>query len=328
VPVYAAPRPLAAMQAKTAALDFSTNLEQVIDLTGSSLAGSEPPTDVVSLASVLELRLRSPNIRPPGLDANAIDLFDHADLKYVGVAAQPAEVQTTEVLPETSLENGAENGGQVVSDETIYFGIVTWSPWSTPNEIRINVLIDTDADGTDDFRLYNLDAAAYGGLWFGPAYVSRLQNLDTLESWIQGPLNGVSASRFDANLFFQSALVLPVSAADLGLSAEQSRFAFHVETSSADLAGYGVTMIDRTPVLYYDVQEPALHFTPPADTAPLWRDAPQTRIQIRLDPVGQARTPAAGVLILHHHNAAGDQVSLVNISYRWPANLYLPVIKR
>ena len=78
----------------------------------------------------------------------------------------------------------------------------------------------------------------------------------------------------------------------------------------------------------YDVLKPALRFAPPADTAPLWRDESATGIAVRLDPEGQASAPAAGVLILHHHNAAADQASLVAVNYRWPANLYLPAIRR
>jgi hypothetical protein len=202
VPLYAAPRPLASMAAATTALDFSGNLEQTITLAGSSLRGNAPPTDTVALASVLELRLRSPNIRPQGLASNAPDLFDHADLKYVGVAAQWPDDMAADV-----------------DAATIYFGVATWAPWSTPNEIGVSVLIDTDADGVDDYRLFNFDAG--GGLWFGPAYASQLQNLRTFESRMQGPLNGMRPSRFDSGLFFQSALVLPLNAGDLRLSAGQ-----------------------------------------------------------------------------------------------------------
>jgi hypothetical protein len=311
LPLYAAPRPLAAMAAATTALDFSEDLEQSITLAGSSLRGSAPPTDTVALASVLELRLRSPNIRPAGLDANAPDLFDHADLKYVGVSAQwPAD--------------GTEN----VADATIYFGVTTWAPWSTPNEIAINVLIDSDEDGVDDYRLYNFDANVFNGLWFGPSYTGMLQDLRTFEGHTQGPLNGMRPARFDSGIFFRSALVLPLKARDLGLPAGQSRIAFHIETSSIDVDGGAVAVIDRTPTLYFDVRQPALRFSAPGDTAPLWRDEPQTQIQVRLDPDAQARTPAAGVLILHHHNGAAAQASIVTIDYRWPANLYLPLVGR
>ena len=315
LPFYVAPRPVAAMSATSTTLDFNQNLEQTIELAGKSLSGSVLPTDVVSLASVLELRLRSPNTRPSGLDPNARDSFDHADLKYVGV--------TSQAVAETG-EGATSN----VEDVTISFGVAMWEPWSTPNEVRVNVLIDTNLDGVDDYRLYNFDAAIYGGLWFGPSYVSRLQDLYSYASWNQGPLNGGEPTLYDSGLFFRSALVLPVSASDLGLSAGQSHFAFHIETTSIDLASDSVTVIDRTPRLYYDMQTPALHFNLPGDLAPLVRDEAQTRIGVRLDPAGQVRAPAAGVLLLHHHNGAGDQASIVTVDYRLPVNLFLPVVRR
>ncbi len=308
VPLYVAPRPLAAMTAATTALDFTGALKQNIDLAGRSLSGSAPPTDVVSLASVFELRLRSPNTRPQGLDPNAKDIFDRADLKYVGVSAM--------------------SEGEDLADSTIYFGVTTWSPWSTPNEIGVNVLIDVDGDGEDDYQLFNYDADLYGEFWTGTAYRSRLLDLRTYSGSPEGPLNAVDPVQFDNGLFFSSALVLSVRAGDLGLSAEHGRFAFHLYTTSIDSQDSSVAVIDQTPMLYYDVARPALRFTLAGDAAPLVRDAPQTQIAVQFDPLAQALTPAAGVLILHHHNAAGAQASLVDISYRWPTSVYLPIIGR
>lgn len=310
VPVYAAPRPLAAMAAATPSLDFNSSLRQTLELTGTSLNGSNPPTDVVSLASVLELRLRSPNIRPPGLDPSATDRFDHADLKYVGV---------------TAVRNAEKPAS--VEDSTLYFGIATWAPWSTPGEIEVNILIDSNGDGSDDFRLYNADLGQFGGSWSGGTYVSRLQSLRTFETWIEGPLNVAPAERYDSGLFFGSTLVLPVHSRDLNLTAQQSRIAFHMETDSIDLDSDTVAVVDRTPVLYYDVQQPALQFALPAETAPLVRDRSQTRFEIRLDPAGQLRTPATGVLLLHHHNSPASAASVVDLDYRWPVTVYLPVIR-
>ena len=218
--------------------------------------------------------------------------------------------------------------GDDLADSTIYFGVTTWSPWSTPNEVGINVLIDVDGDGKDDYQLFNYDASLYGEFWSGTAYRSRLLDLRTYSGSPQGPLNAVDPVQFDNGLFFSSALVLPVRAGDLGLSAEHARFAFHLYTTSIDSQDTSVVVIDETPTLYYDVARPALRFTLGGDAAPLVRDAPQTQIEVQLDPIAQALTPAAGVLILHHHNAASAQASLVDIDYRWPTNVYLPVIGR
>ena len=87
-------------------------------------------------------------------------------------------------------------------------------------------------------------------------------------------------------------------------------------------------MIDRTPWMVYDVQRPALHFDLPGSMHPLVRDETQTTIGVRLNPTAQVLTPAAGVLIIHHHNAGDDGASLITIDYRLPVNLYLPIIRR
>ena len=138
LPVYAAPRPVAAMGVEPHTLAYLTGTTQTLHFAGSTLQGSSPPTDVVSLAAVMELKLRSPNTRPTWLAANAPDLYDHADLQYVGVTSDAAM------------------GGEVASpDARVYFGVTMWANWSTPNEIAVNILLDTNNDGKYEYRLAN-----------------------------------------------------------------------------------------------------------------------------------------------------------------------------
>lgn len=101
-----------------------------------------------------------------------------------------------------------------------------------------------------------LTPAIYGGLWFGPGYVSRLRPCAPMSHRSRAHFNSSQPALYDSGLFFRSALILPVSAGDLGLTTSQSRFAFYIETTSIDLASSSVRSIDRTPWMYYDVQSP------------------------------------------------------------------------
>src|SRR5262249_39704068 len=40
----------------------------------------------------------------------------------------------------------------------LYFGISTYAPWSTPNEVRFKLYIDSNRDGIDDLLLVNTSA--------------------------------------------------------------------------------------------------------------------------------------------------------------------------
>jgi hypothetical protein len=310
LPVYAAPRLVADMRAVPSALAFDTDAPQTIELAGAALMGSTPPTDVVSLASVMELKLRSPNTRPAWLDGNAPDYYDHADLQYVGVTSDLALGLTTSA-----------------ADARVYFGVATWADWSTPNEIKINILLDTDGDGMHDYRLANSSPSlpVFGSGPVGPL-TAELYDSKTGASIARQPLNGVDPAHYDTSPFFNNTMLLPVKAAELGISADSGAFTFVVQTTSTDPVDGGAKIVDRSPVLRYDLGRPALQFSPPETAAPLYWDRAGATVGVRLNSQGYPQNPAGGVLVLHHHNRSGSRASIVTIDYRWPWTVYLPII--
>lgn len=310
LPLYAAPRPVAAMGIEPQTLSLTTGTTQTLHFAGSTLQGSSPPTDVVPLASLLELKLRSPNTRPTWLDASTPDRYDHADLQYVGVTSDAAMG-----LPAAS------------QDARIYFGVTTWASWSTPNEIAVNILLDTNNDGKYEYRLANGTPTPpiFGSGPIGPL-VAELYDLSNGRLLAQQPLNGVSPTRFETNPFFGNAMILPVKVADLGLKAAGGNLNFVVQTTSTDTQEGEGGYIDRSPVLHYDAARPAFLFSAPNAAAPLYLDRPDTTVDVAVDPISYALNPPAGVLAIHNHNSSGTRTEVVSVSYRWPFAGYLPFI--
>jgi hypothetical protein len=312
LPVYAAPRPVAEVGVEPQALTLVSGTAQTLDFVGSGLRGSTPPTDVVPLAAVMELKLRSPNTRPAWLGANAPDRYDHADLRYVGVTSDSAMGPAIPGI-----------------DSRIYFGVATWASWSTPSEVKINVLLDTDGNGEFDYRLVNGTPTAplFAAGPAGPL-VSELYDISSGQLIAQQPLNGVPPTSFDTNPFFSNVMVLPVKAADIGLGASGGNINFLVQTTSTDTVDSAGEYVDVSPTMHFDPARPALLFSPPNAAAPAYLDQAQTAIEVEAHQAGYPRNPPAGVLILHHHARSDSHTSTVNINYRWPVTVYLPLIEQ
>ena len=310
LPLYAAPRPVAEMSVEPQALTFISGTAEALAFTGSTLRGSAPPTDIVPLAAVMELKLRSPNSRPAWLHTDEQDRYDHADLQYVGVTSDAA------LGPPIPAQ-----------DSRIYFGISTWANWSTPNEITVSILVDVNHDGRYEYRLVNgtPTAPVFGVGPVGPL-VSELYDSASGRLLAQQPLNGVPATAFDTNLFFGNAMILPVRLADLGLGATGGNIDFVVQTESTDTVEGVGGFVDRSPVLHYDPARPALSFSAPNALAPMYLDRPDTVVGVTVNPRGYPFYPPAGVLVFHNHNGSGARATVISVDYRWPHTGYLPFI--
>jgi len=313
LPVYAAPRPVAAMQAASRALAFSaTAPAQMIALTGVGIRGSDAPTDVVSLVSAVELHLHSPNTRPAALIDGEQDHYDHADLKYVGVTS---DLQATPA--------------KTLTASTLFFGLATYAPWSTPNEVAFSIYIDADQDQIYDYRLFNSDLQGYANRSLrGDTYLSVLENLRTGVRSIQGPLNNAAADRYDSGLLFGSVMVLPLRAGAIWATSTNTAFMYYVETTSVDISEIKSTTVDRTPVLRFDPANPGLDLSGGIQGGPLYADLPGASIPVTLSVFAYAASPAQGVLLLHHHNRTDQQAEVVDIRYTWPFQLNLPAVRR
>lgn len=318
VPVYAAPRPASDMAAVQSTLTFGAS--PVISLTGIPVntAGTGTPVfpnDELSVVAALELQGSSPD------DASSDGILNNADLKYVGV--------TSDFRATGTITNPAGT----ITDTTIFFGIATHGNWTTPNEVEFDIYIDTNRDGTDDFVLFNWDwSSANNGVDPNDVFITLLKDLNTGELFLEDFLNGVPANALNTAPFNTNVMVLPVYAADLGLTNANSAFNYYVVSFSRDASGpedsvtgffEGVVDVSRKGT--YNAGDPGLDFTGGVTGVPAYSDLPGEAIPVGYDLPAYVAANSQGVLLLHSHNAVGshDEVVAVTVSKN-----YLPIIMK
>jgi subtilisin family serine protease len=306
VPVYASARPASNMRATTSKL--STAPTSTIVLTGTFVkTGPNFPQDITSLVSALELQYTSPN------EAASSALNDKADLAYVGVASN---VVSTDHFTETA----------------IYFGIATHADWSTPNEVEFDIYIDTNRDGDDDFVLFNSNLGLQSGQDQNDILLTFLYDLNTDDFFIADYVNGRSPSDYDTAIFNSNVILLPVAAADLGLTAANAKFNYRVITYSLDAPGtepsFGGAIageIDRAGWLHYDAAKPGLDTTGGNAGPPTYNDLPGQSIPLKYNVAAHLAAKSQGVLLLHHHNQSGKRTEVLSLPIR---SNWLPIIRR
>jgi subtilisin family serine protease len=281
------------------------------------------------LASAFELEATSPalTVLSPTLRA--------ADIRYVGVTSGYSVTQNME--PDTLL----------------FFGLATYAPWSTPNEIQFQVYIDSDQDGHDDFVLVNVNSNTRDG---GPPTDTFLNGLypiradGTLASatriadWgsFTAPISSsINMAPFNTSVMFETALVkdlaIPVNPDDpFGPKGPvPERFCYHIETRARDFNLFG-QVLDRVPdaasapvaacanrsgVLLYDIAGATLKpinstspvFGSPLSARPIFVDVDGGQITGGVNAAALA-TQGAQLLIFHHHNAPFPQAEVIDIT--------------
>jgi prepilin-type processing-associated H-X9-DG protein len=250
--------------------------------------GNNFPTDVISLVYPFELQWRGPN------DALTTGTSDHSDLKEVGVRTY---------RPQASTQSLFRLAQQPLASARILFGIATYANWRTPNEVAVNIFIDTNRDGTDDFRLVNTSLPNAVGAP-SDVFVTRLQNLQTGAATNAAFLNVYSAAQFDTVPFNTNVMVLLVQAAALGLTDANARFTYQVRTA------IGGVVVDQSPRLTYDPARPGLDF----GSTPIFYDLPGQTIPVSYNRPHLQANGSLGALLIHHHNVTGkhEEVLLTN----------------
>jgi len=284
VAIHAAPRPAATMSTEETVLELTGETGTlVLHLNGQGVAtGTNFPTDWVSLVSAFELAAES------GDETSSQGTDNASDLRLVGITSDWARQLAD---------------GKGLAETSIFFGLATWADWSSPNKLRVQILIDTDRDGTDDWVLGN---SSTGGSSPNDVFTAQLCKLSSGEC-TSTFLNGVSAGVRDTALFDANVMVLPVPPGRLGLTAGSSRFNYRVFTA-----------VDSTPTLTFDPAAPGVSFggtsflgTPVSQ--PMYTDLAGQVIPLTFDRAKLAANASPGVLLLHHHNTAGSRAQVVPI---------------
>lgn len=306
LPVYAAPRPVAAMRAAQAVLDIGTapSGTQTIDLVGQGLLSAPTvqeaafPTDTVSVVAALELQYGSPN------EESSTGLLEHADIKYVGVGSDLAA------------------SGEVAQAK-ILFGLATYGAWSSPNEVIFRVHIDVDQDGETDFILRSGNAAELNSQASKDEFFSIVENTRTGVKNLAYFRNLVSSAELNTGVFNNNVALLAVDAAAIGLTQANASFAYSVTTHSVDMDDPD-EVIDRSPSLVYDLLAPGVRVENGLADLPLFVDLPGESISVSPDRNGMLRNQSRGLLLLHLHNDAETRAEEVEIRFHW--KLHLPQI--
>jgi subtilisin family serine protease len=286
LPIYSAPRPASVMAAanmpimKTAMGEGSSYIE--LDGTGvdtSALANADPTEDITSLVTALKLAGVSPQI-------TSLTAGQNADLQYIGVMSD------------------VQSGG-----EEVYFGVSTFEPWSSPNEVEFDVYIDTNQDGFFDYIVFNYNYGAASGSDTTDEYISVLYNLTTRTMSMQDYINGLNTYQ-DTALFNNSVMVLPAFISNTPVSGAiydaDLKFDYLVASYSTDVSGE----VDESEVYTYDIKAMGIDTTAGNEGVPTWVDLPGYMVEFTFD-VKNGEDPGE-ILLLHHHNTSATKAEVVD----------------
>jgi subtilisin family serine protease len=189
---------------------------------------------------------------------------------------------------------------------TLAFGVQTAGPDANPGAVtNVEVLIDTDRDGTPDYLVYDAKSATVD------ATLATTVDIATGETVDAQPLNGGAPGQ-DVNTFDSAVKVLTVNAAAIGAT---KAFTYSVLTESAyapALATSGSYVVDETAEATYDPTKPAVTFAQGSTTGVLFADRGSLQVT-RGAGVADAR-----ILLLHLGNAVGDQADTVSATVAAP----------
>ena len=295
VPVHAAPKLVSQMRVATAEVQFERGQQRAqlpLSGTGVDQGGYR------SLLGAFELGVTSGHIPTEDLSVSS---DQRADIQYAGAASDAAALAAA---------------GKNPNDGSLYFGISTWGNWSevTPRSTYY-VFIDTDGDGTNDYRLHTMRAA---GVDYPLVQLSRADN----GRWVPVdgalyPLNNTWGST-DTNTMDSNTLIMGVPLRQLGLSTQNpGALSYTVATTSS----YATTpIVDATEAVKFNPFTPAFWFTGTASGVPgLFVDAPNASLTVHRTEGAEGK-----LLLLHLHNstgnlngalgATGDRAQVLNVS--------------
>ncbi|HEX7296580.1 MAG TPA: Ig-like domain-containing protein, partial [Pyrinomonadaceae bacterium] len=284
LPVWAAPRP---------ASNMSTNHNYVlltgptgstnVGLTGQDVnTGGAFPVDVLSLVSAFELQGTSPaNVLSTSVASNA-------DLKSVGVTS---DFKAT---------------NSVVAGTRIFFAVAMHGKWTTPSDVQVNIFIDRDMNGTDDFQVSNLSTADAQGNAFDVFVSARRSAPFTGSFALDSFLNNIAPSGLETVVYNTNMMVIPVMASQIGLTTANAKFNYRITTNSRGFGGTIDSMTTRT----YDAANPGFDVTGGLPGLPVYADLNGGSVPVNYNKANLTANGTTGLLLLHHNNGLGlhDQI--------------------
>ncbi|MEB2311294.1 MAG: S8 family serine peptidase [Polyangiaceae bacterium] len=200
-----------------------------------------------------------------------------------------------------------------------YIGIAVAGDWTTPARGQVSlarVLLDTNLDGAADFEVTVEPLTRQGP--YADVLAATAYHLDTGQpTSSRRVLNGITPDKVRTEAFNNSVMVVPFILSAVGLTEQNARFAYMVQTQSVELGA----PTDLTDWVQFDANRPTL------DTAvkgvegrPLF-DGDSVTVHVNPPADRAARLPA--LLLLHHTNAPGKRVDIVDLNAEEPGQLSL-----
>ncbi len=282
VPLYAALRPASAMATVERSLAVPSGEGSVtLHLAGQGVA-TGTSFPTDEVSLVSAFELQETNFDP------------FAAVRFLGVASD-LQAQVAQ--------------GKGLADATLYFGIAAATPWTSPIEEPFDMRISINGDTADDFELFMQDLNTGDDV-----YVVTLCNLKTILCNSVGPINGVSAGIRDTVPFNTDVVVLPVPVAQLGLTAANTTVTYYFN-------GGAPNVVHSFDLAHPGVSFPGTAYVGTSSLPPLYEDVPGATIRMTVNPTAYESDHALGVLLLHHHNAAGNHAEVLAPKSRQPRRL-------
>jgi hypothetical protein len=297
VPLYTAPKPVAAMHASIDRVVPAADSGQfTIPLSGAGIAtgGTVASGAITSLVKVFELTYANPLV-----GTSSAPLGDRFRIKYVGVTSDYSSY-------------GADH-----SPTTLSFAIDTFGDSTVPDYYfgdERYIYLDTDKNGTDDYRIEvstlfaNLPPPSQTG---NNVYYSYAFSLYNGSGFAEYPVNGVGSNQLEANVFNNSARIISFDARDVGYAGGASSFNYHVVTFN-DRG----QKVDDTGTLTYDLARAGVDthaagvFEPSGN---YFADASGNSVNVKYNGANFQANGSKGVLLVHLHNGKGNRSDVVTL---------------
>jgi minor extracellular serine protease Vpr len=175
-------------------------------------------------------------------------------------------------------------------DQLLVFAVNTFKGWSTPEQQEFDIVIDSNNDGTPDFVVFNIDL---GLLTIGAFTGEEVAAIVDLKS------GRLSADFFAVAATNSSTILLPVLAADVGITAANPRLTYSA-------VGFDLLSNDQdafAEAASFNAFNSAISNGQFVTVAP---DA-LVSVSVAIDPAEAAITPAKGLMIVTQDNKNGPK---------------------
>jgi hypothetical protein len=305
VPVYAAPKPAAAITTP-ASLQFNgADIQAVLNLRGQGVDQGQGSQAYRSLISVMELQ--ATHDRLPACTKEIVtgctinDTAKAGNLHYVG-AASTAPLAKALGSPDSAL---------------LAFGVASWGNWANIGSNTVPFVdIRLDGHDTPDYEVYVTKPTGSDVLVAATVDLHKPRPGGGFAVVDLEPVNGQFGD-VDTNVFDTNVIVLPVLLKAIGIdpTKDSARLAYTVGVAGYYAAPGSTTgVIDEiAKPMSYDPLAPGLWVQAAGTPALSYLAMPGTALMINRNPRSLVADGADSLLVLNHHNESGHRAMVVTV---------------